>query len=108
MSLAFALMAAINGSTGSSARLSFGLNGTKPQRRQSDGIRILTAQRRRREPSETLSCESPSCGLVFGRVGWPGCAPAVDGCLWVRSGGLFCGFGLLERDGVAERFELAL
>jgi hypothetical protein len=27
MSLAFALMAAINGSTGSSARLSFGLNG---------------------------------------------------------------------------------
>ena len=55
MSLAFALMAAINGSTGSSARLSFGLNGTKPQRRQSDGIRILTARRRRREPSETLS-----------------------------------------------------
>ena len=48
MGLAFALMAAINGSTGSSARLSFGLNGTKPQRRQSDGISILTAQRRRR------------------------------------------------------------
>jgi hypothetical protein len=58
MSLAFALRAAINGSTGSSARLSFGLNGTKPHRRQSDGVRILTAQRRRRKPSETLSCES--------------------------------------------------
>jgi hypothetical protein len=36
-SLAFALMAAINGSAGSSATLSHGLNGTKPHRRQSDG-----------------------------------------------------------------------
>ncbi len=35
MSLAFALMAAINGSTGSSATLSHGLTGTKPHRRQS-------------------------------------------------------------------------
>jgi hypothetical protein len=34
MSLAFALMAAINGSTGSSATLSHGLKGTKPHRRQ--------------------------------------------------------------------------
>ena len=33
MSLAFALTAAINGSTGSSATLSFGLDGTKPRRR---------------------------------------------------------------------------
>ena len=37
MSLAFALMAAINGSAGSSATLSHGLKGTKPHRRQSDG-----------------------------------------------------------------------
>ena len=37
MSLAFALMAAINGSTGSSATLSFGLDGTKPRRRQPGG-----------------------------------------------------------------------
>jgi hypothetical protein len=59
MSLAFALMAAINGSTGSSAILTYGLNGTKPHRRQPDGDKILTAQRRRRKPSETLTCESP-------------------------------------------------
>jgi len=31
MSLAFALMAAINGSTGSSATLSYGLNSTRAQ-----------------------------------------------------------------------------
>ena len=37
MSLAFALMAAINGSTGSSATLSYGLKGTKPRRRQPGG-----------------------------------------------------------------------
>ena len=55
MSLAFALMAAINGSTGSSARLTYGLKGTKPHRRQPDGARILIAQRRRRKPSETLT-----------------------------------------------------
>jgi hypothetical protein len=55
MSLAFALMAAINGSTGSSATLSHGLKGTKPHRRQSDGSRILIPQRRRRKPSRTLS-----------------------------------------------------
>ncbi len=41
MSLAFALMAAINGSTGSSATLSHGLTGTKPHRRQSDGSKIF-------------------------------------------------------------------
>jgi hypothetical protein len=43
MSLAFALMAAINGSTGSRATLSFGLYGTKPRRRQpgSGGILIV-------------------------------------------------------------------
>jgi hypothetical protein len=40
MSLAFALMAAINGSTGSSATLSHGLKGTKPHRRQSTAARI--------------------------------------------------------------------
>jgi hypothetical protein len=45
MSLAFALMAAINGSTGSSATLSFGLYGTKPRRRQPGGSKILTAPR---------------------------------------------------------------
>jgi hypothetical protein len=37
MSLAFALMAAINGSTGSCATLTYGLYGTKPRRRQSGG-----------------------------------------------------------------------
>ena len=37
MSLAFALMAAINGSTGSCATLSHGLKGTKPRRRQPGG-----------------------------------------------------------------------
>jgi hypothetical protein len=37
MSLAFALMAAINGSTGSRATLAYGLYGTKPRRRQSGG-----------------------------------------------------------------------
>ena len=55
MSLAFALVAAINGSTGSSATLSFGLYGTKPRRRQPGGSEILTAQRWRRKPSESLS-----------------------------------------------------
>jgi hypothetical protein len=37
MSLAFALTAAINGSTGSRATLSFGLKRTKPRRRLSGG-----------------------------------------------------------------------
>ncbi len=60
MSLAFALLAAINGSTGSSATLSFGLYGTKPRRRQPSGSEILIPQGWRRKPSETLSCESPS------------------------------------------------
>ena len=55
MSLAFALMAAINGSTGSSATLSHGLNGTKPRRRQSTAARILIPHGRRRKPSRTLS-----------------------------------------------------
>jgi hypothetical protein len=50
MSLAFALMAAINGSTGSSATLSYGLFGTKPHRRQLGGTRILIAPRWRRKP----------------------------------------------------------
>jgi hypothetical protein len=58
MSLAFALMAAINGSTGSSATLSFGLDGTKPRRRQPSGGKILVRQGWRRQPPETLSCES--------------------------------------------------
>ena len=40
MSLAFALMAAINGSTGSSATLACGLKGTKPRRRQSAAARF--------------------------------------------------------------------
>ena len=55
MSLAFALTAAVNGSTGSSAPLSYGLTGTKPRRRQSGGRKILTAQRRRLKPPETLA-----------------------------------------------------
>jgi hypothetical protein len=42
MKLAFALMAAINGSTGSCATLSHGLYGTKPRRRQPGGRGILT------------------------------------------------------------------
>src|SRR3954452_9730471 len=50
MSLAFALMEAINGSTGSSARLAYGLKGTKPRRRQPGGGKILTAPRWRRKP----------------------------------------------------------
>ena len=58
MSLAFALMAAINGSTGSRATLSFGLFGTKPRRRQPGGAKILTAQGWRRKPPESLSCKS--------------------------------------------------
>jgi hypothetical protein len=62
MSLAFALMAAINGSTGSSAILTYGLKRTKPHRRPPDGTRILTAQRRRRKPSETLTCKSRAAG----------------------------------------------
>ena len=39
MSLAFALAAAINGSAGSRATLSCGLDGTKPRRRQSGGAK---------------------------------------------------------------------
>ena len=58
MSLAFALMAAINGSTGSSATLSFGLDGTKPRRREPSGSKILIPQGWRRKASETLSCKS--------------------------------------------------
>jgi hypothetical protein len=56
MSLAFALAAAINGSIGSRATLSFGLERTKPRRRLSGGSMILTTQRWRRKPPETLSC----------------------------------------------------
>ena len=44
MSLAFALMAAINGFTVSSATLSHGLTGTKLHRRQSDDTEILNPQ----------------------------------------------------------------
>jgi hypothetical protein len=55
MSLAFVVMAAINGSTGSSATLSFGLDGTKPRRRQPSGSEILIPQRWPRKPSQTLS-----------------------------------------------------
>jgi hypothetical protein len=65
MSLAFALMAAINGSTGSSATLSHGLKGTKPRRRQSTAARILIPHRWRRKPSRTLSenwMPGPQCG----------------------------------------------
>ena len=58
MSLAFALMAAINGSTGSSATLSFGLDETKPRRRQPSGSEILIPQGWRRKPPATLSCKS--------------------------------------------------
>ena len=57
MSLAFALMAAINGSTGSSATLTYGLKGTKPRRRQPGGGKILTAPRWGRKPPETLTCK---------------------------------------------------
>jgi hypothetical protein len=74
MSLAFALMAAINGSTGSSATLSYGLKGTKPRRRQPGGGKILTAPRWRRKPSETLACESPSWRPRLGRSRFVGCA----------------------------------
>jgi hypothetical protein len=55
MSLAFALMAAINGSTGSRATLSYGLDRTKPRRRQTGGNEILIAQGWRRKPPESLT-----------------------------------------------------
>jgi len=55
MSLAFALAAAINGSTGSRATLSFGLERTKPRRRLSGGSMILIAQGWRRRRPGTLS-----------------------------------------------------
>ena len=55
MSLAFALMAAINGSTGSRATLTYGLFGTKPHRRQPGGTKILIAQGWRRKPPESLT-----------------------------------------------------
>ena len=62
MSLAFALMAAINGSTGSSVKLSYGLkllHQALPTsvRRPSQ---ILVHHGWRRKPPRTLSCESPS------------------------------------------------
>ena len=66
MSLAFALVAAINGSTGSSATLSFGLDGTKPRRRQPSGSKILIPQGWRRKPPETLSCKSTPDSLRVG------------------------------------------
>ena len=85
MSLAFALMAAINGSTGSSAILTYGLKRTKPHRRQPDGTRILTAQRRRRKPSETLTCESPRQPPTLGSDVCARRALAVDrlGLCWL-------------------------
>ena len=55
MSLAFALAAAINGSTGSRATPSFGLARTKPRRRLPGGSMILIRQRWRRKLPETLS-----------------------------------------------------
>jgi hypothetical protein len=63
MSLAFALMAAINGSTGSCATLSSGLKGTKPHRRQSTAARILTPHRWRRKPSRHAVLNSDRRGL---------------------------------------------
>ena len=57
MSLAFALVAAINGSTGSRATLSYGLYGTKPRRRQPGGAKILIIQGWRRKPPESLACK---------------------------------------------------
>jgi hypothetical protein len=58
MSLAFALMAAINGSTGSRAALSYGLKGTKPRRRQPGGSKDLTAPSGgASQPPETLTCK---------------------------------------------------
>jgi hypothetical protein len=59
MSLAFALMAAIHGSTGSSATLTYGLKGTKPRRRQPGGGKILTAPRWGRQPPETPPTPAP-------------------------------------------------
>ena len=78
MKLAFALLAAINGSTGSSATLSFGLYGTKPRRRQPSGREILIPQGWRRKPSETLSCESPGLGSRSGRAFRASVALALD------------------------------
>ena len=85
MSLAFALMAAINGSTGSSATLSFGLDRTKPRRRQPSGSEILIPQGWRRKPPATLSCESPF-GSRLGRRRLRRRSLAVDrlGCWRVR------------------------
>jgi len=88
MSLAFALMAAINGSRGSSATLSYGLLGTKPRRRQPGGREILNAQRWWRKPPETLTCESPALRPRSGSVDRAG-GPAVDG-VFVRLGQAGC------------------
>ncbi len=55
MSLASALMAAINGCTGSSATLSLGLDGTTPRQRQPSGSEILIPPGWRRKPPATLS-----------------------------------------------------
>jgi hypothetical protein len=71
MSLAFALMAAIHGSTGSSATLTYGLKGTKPRRRQPGGGKILTAPRWRRKPSETLACDLKIAAAIVIPQGWP-------------------------------------
>jgi hypothetical protein len=49
MSLTFALMAAINGSTGSSAKLSHGLKGTKLTGVSPTAERILSPHGRRRK-----------------------------------------------------------
>jgi hypothetical protein len=62
MSLAFALMAAINGSTGSSATLSHGLKGTKPRRRQSDDDKILTPHAEAGMPALTCPRPCPELG----------------------------------------------
>jgi hypothetical protein len=57
MSLAFALMAAINGSTGSRATLTYGLYGTKPRRRQSGGSKDSHCSEAAVQAPETLACK---------------------------------------------------
>jgi hypothetical protein len=78
MSLAFALMAAINGSAGSSARLTYGLNGTKPHRRQPDGDTILTAPGRRRQAVRDTDLDSPCCDRFWAAVVFADDRPTGD------------------------------
>ena len=67
MSLAFAPMAAINGSTGSGATLTLGHFGTKPRRRQPGGATIVIAQGMAAQAARVADLRIPFCELAA----WP-------------------------------------